>query len=306
MSASPTELARQLEQSAVEFLNGPENDLGLPTGPEPAFGQALIGYAAGDDPIWQEFKTGVHPGHWTPAEAFREAFGRAPAQVSVIAWVLPQAEATLADQKREKAFPAERWVYNRLMGHARACDGLARHLIQKLAERGVAAVAPESLPAWRWLTEGGQKGLATPWSQRHVAFAAGLGTFGLCDGLITAVGKAMRVGALVLESALPATPRPYRERHEYCLFYRSGACGKCISRCPAGAISKEGGHSKEVCREYLYGKVRPWLVENWPQMSGGPDEMVFSEKLRAPKMVACGLCQAGVPCATGIPGRGQD
>jgi epoxyqueuosine reductase QueG len=32
------------------------------------------------------------------------------------------------------------------------------------------------------------------WSERHAAYTAGLGTFGLCDGLITPLGKAMRVG----------------------------------------------------------------------------------------------------------------
>jgi len=34
---------------------------------------------------------------------------------------------------------------------------------------------------------------ASSWSERHAPHAAGLGTFGLCDGLITAKGKAMRV-----------------------------------------------------------------------------------------------------------------
>jgi hypothetical protein len=38
------------------------------------------------------------------------------------------------------------------------------------------------------------KDYASSWSERHAAHAAGLGTFGLCDGLITAKGKAMQGG----------------------------------------------------------------------------------------------------------------
>ena len=33
--------------------------------------------------------------------------------------------------------------------------------------------------------------------ETHAAHAAGLGTFGLCDGLITPIGKAIRVGSVV-------------------------------------------------------------------------------------------------------------
>ena len=44
--------------------------------------------------------------------------------------------------------------------------------------------------------------------QRHAAHAAGLGTFGLCDGLITAKGKAMRAGSVVARIAVAQTPRP--------------------------------------------------------------------------------------------------
>jgi epoxyqueuosine reductase len=38
---------------------------------------------------------------------------------------------------------------------------------------------------------------ASSWSERHAAYAAGLGTFGLCDGLITARGKAVRFGSII-------------------------------------------------------------------------------------------------------------
>ena len=303
MSRSPQEMAAWLENLAVDFLNGPENDLGMPGGPEPAFGPPLVGFAAGDDPVWARFKEVVHPQHWTPAEAYQEAFGeKAPARLSVMAWVLPQTEATRADQRKEDRLPGERWVRNRFLGHGRACDGLAKSLISQLAEMGVKAAAPEMLPSWGWLLEGGPRGVATQWSQRHVAFAAGLGTFGLSDGLITEVGKANRIGTLLLAADLPPTSRAYREPYENCLYHNSGACGKCVKRCPALAISKEGGHDKDICRQYLYGQSRPWMVETWPEFTGGPDDP-SGAFTRAPKIVACGLCQVSVPCEKGVPPR---
>lgn len=39
-----------------------------------------------------------------------------------------------------------------------------------------------------------QYGFASSWSERHTAHFCGLGTFGVSDGLITSVGKAVRVG----------------------------------------------------------------------------------------------------------------
>jgi len=46
---------------------------------------------------------------------------------------------------------------------------------------------------------------ASTWSERHAAHTFGIGTFGLCDGLITSRGKAMRCGSLVANIQIPST-----------------------------------------------------------------------------------------------------
>ena len=38
--------------------------------------------------------------------------------------------------------------------------------------------------------------MASTWSERHVAYVSGLGTFGLSGGLITAKGQAVRLGSV--------------------------------------------------------------------------------------------------------------
>ncbi|MDR1920763.1 MAG: hypothetical protein LBS31_03350 [Candidatus Adiutrix sp.] len=284
----PESAAGRLAQLAREFMSGPENDAGMPAGPEPAYEPPLLGVAAGDDPLWLTFKAAVGPEHWTPLEAFRQAFpGEAAAEnLSVLCWILPQTEATLRDQRAAGRHPCERWARNRHQAQPKVVEGLARFLLQRLDEAGIRALAPDLLPAWQWV-DSARFVISSRWSQRHAAFAAGLGTFGLCDGLITPLGKAMRCGSLVAELKLPVSPRPYAGIYDYCLFYNSGGCGRCIKRCPGGAISK-AGHDKALCKDYLYGRNKSYITSTWPDLSGA---------------YACGLCQAGVPCERGIPRR---
>ncbi len=126
-------------------------------------------------------------------------------------------------------------------------------------------------------------GYASTWSERHAAYASGLGTFGLCDGLITPAGKAMRAGSVIAQIAVAPTPRPYTDHHEYCLFFTKGVCGKCISRCPAGAIT-EAGKNKELCYKHLFPLTKDYVKSEYAFDGYG-----------------CGLCQTGVPCESKIP-----
>ena len=70
------------------------------------------------------------------------------------------------------------------------------------------------------------------WSERHVAFVCGLGTFGLSKGLITEKGICGRFGSVVTTAELPRTERPYTGIYEYCI-----QCRACARNCPVGAIS---------------------------------------------------------------------
>ena len=137
-------------------------------------------------------------------------------------------------------------------------------------------------PRWERKTSE-RHGYASMWSERHAAYAAGLGTFGLSDGLITPLGKAMRTGSVVARIHVPPTPRPYTEHHAYCLHFTHGTCGRCIDRCPAGAITKEG-HDKVRCKTYLRGEVKTYIETTYGFEGKG-----------------CGLCQTKVPCESGIP-----
>jgi epoxyqueuosine reductase QueG len=260
----------------------PRNTLGDQTG-EPAWEEALVGFAAGADPIWQQYKEYVGPFHWTPWEVFNQHTPGEPAgagELTVISWILPQRKAVRQANRRSKKYPAEAWARVRVYGEE--CNAaLRRHVADSLTRMGKPAVAPMLVPNWT-IIQSARFSYASSWSERHAAHAAGLGTFGLCDGLITAKGKAVRLGSVVAKITLAPTPRPYADHRAYCLFYAKGTCGHCIDRCPARAIT-ERGHDKEKCRQHLV-RSREHVKKTYRFEGYG-----------------CGLCQVGVPCEAGIP-----
>lgn len=286
LASTPAEVAAWLRETAAEFMKGPANDLHMPAGPEPAWGAPFIGFASGDDPLWESYKEHVGEFHWTPAEAFAIAYPDetlSPSELTVMSWILPQTDATRRDHRKERTVPSERWARSRFFGEAHGNGGLRKHMVDALGENGVQAVAPLLMDEWRQI-DAGKYLFASTWSERHAAYAAGLGTFGLCDGLITPVGKSMRAGSIIMRLKAPATERPYTHHKEYCLFYSSGGiCGACIKRCPAGALSAEG-HDKPRCRAYLRDVTRPYVLNTWHFDGYG-----------------CGFCQVNVPCEKGIP-----
>jgi len=265
------------------FLSGSANSLKNPQ-EEKAWGEPLVGFSRGDDPHYGHFKADIGSFYWTPAEIISLAFPGAicqPGELSVISWVLPQTAATKQDQRKMRRYAAERWARARNFGEEANFE-LARRLVALLGQHGHEAVAPSLHPAWKWQTSP-RYGFASNWSERHAAFASGLGTFGLCDGLITEKGKAMRCGSVVARIELAPTARRYGDRHAYCLHYARGTCRKCIARCPAGAID-ENGHNKELCREYLFSVSAVNSLRRYGFSSYG-----------------CGLCQTAVPYESRIP-----
>jgi epoxyqueuosine reductase len=275
-AASITTLIREYTATS------PTNSLHLET-KEKAWDEPLVGFARGNDPIFEQYKDLVGPFHWTPLEAFRTAFPELSVKAEellVISWILPHTEAIKAELRKQTTDPSEKWIRARIYGEE-FNEELRKYIAQTLTKAGCHAVAPTLSP--RFKTETSQRyGMASSWSERHAAYASGLGTFGLCDGLITAKGKAIRCGSVVARSSVPATPRPYEDHHAYCLFFAKGICGMCTERCPAGAVTKSG-HDKAACMKQCAATAQ------------------YADKQFGLKGYGCGFCQTGVPCESRIP-----
>ncbi len=248
----------------------------------------LVGVADARDPWFERFAALIGPFHWTPQHALRLSAPQAEAR-SVICWSLSVAQEARAANRRETRFPARSWAYARSFGD-RIVTRLRHGLQARLRAAGFAALAPAVAPQ-NEVRYRPPLGLAACWSERHVAFVAGLGTFGLSGGLITCRGVAHRLGSVVTDLETQHTARPYGDDpFAWCLGSSEGTCGDCIRRCPAGAIG-DTVHARdtEACRRH----VRDVIAPLGPRMYGWEGRY------------GCGLCQTAVPCEYCLPEREQ-
>ncbi len=246
------------------------------------FDTPLIGFAAAADPLFEEYKSIIGQFHWTPAKILEPvADETSPAEGTVVSWVLPITEKTRISNRRQDKYPSREWACTRDFGE-QFNDELRRLVVEFLIAQGGKAVAPILHKEWSRVTDP-KVGLASRWSERHAAYAAGLGTFSLNRGFITPRGIAHRCGSVVTDIVMEPSARPYSDYRENCLTCRGEKCGECIKRCPVGAISEEF-HDKDICHKYTY----------------GPEFKELKKKYGV-SVTGCGLCQTNVPCESVIP-----
>jgi epoxyqueuosine reductase len=264
-------------------LQSPDNR--FPESDRPFFDEPLIGFAAADDPLFSEYKRVIGSFHLTPAEVMKNTYGPGVGEAkTVICWILPIPRGTRESNRKEDKMPSREWALTR--AHGERFNTLLRiYVVEMLRYVSAQAVAPLLSGMWRPVNES-EVGMASTWSERHAAYAAGLGTFSLNDGFITEKGIAHRCGSVITDVLIPPTPRSCADPWSNCLHFSEGVCGLCIKRCPAGAISRQG-HDKEKCQAYVYGELRNTAGERYGVMETG-----------------CGLCQTKVPCESRVP-RGK-
>lgn len=266
-------MEEQLRAEISRFVReSPENRFS--DGEATYFAEPLVGIVAANDPLFAQYREIIGPFHRTPAEILAGA-------ASVVCWVLPITRETRETNRREVEFPSRDWCLTRHFGELFNV-ALRRHMVGWLEQRGHQAIATQLDPAWREFTDT-PVGIASTWSERHAAYAAGLGTFSLNDALITPTGIAHRLGSIITDLPLSSTLHERPEYRHNCLYHRNGSCGACIKRCPVGALSRNG-HDKTLCSSYVYGTVPAALAERFGTPKTG-----------------CGLCQTGVPCESRIP-----
>lgn len=241
----------------------------LPEGDNPPIWEPpLVGIADAADPLFQTLK---RPEVVGPIHVDADAW--LPGARSVISFFVPLSRAIKQTYERHSALPSLEWVSSRQNGEV-FVNVMRRALIRFVERQGGRAVAPNlsveyKAVDWRPM-----------WSERHVAFIAGIGTFGLHAGLLTAKGAAGRIGSIVTDLALAPTPRPYTDVYEYCLWKTEGRCGACIKRCPVGAIDA-AGKDHHICVTNGDANIRP-AFSAWGYHS-------------------CGHCQNNLPCSDRIP-----
>ena len=236
--------------------------------------EPIFGVSSAQDPIYVTFQQPevVGPNFMLPEEWL-------PGARSVVSFFLPFTDRVRRSNVGNPEETSPEWLHARIEGQ-NFLDDYTRAIADWFRARGAQACVPSIDDRFAVkptpLPEGHPKGvhIASNWSERHVAYASGLGTFCLSRGLISVKGVAGRYGSVIVTEDIPADERPYTGIYDYCIM-----CGACARYCPAGAITVEGGKNQILCRQWVSGVTRR----------------------RYDPRYGCGKCQVGVPCEHQIP-----
>lgn len=233
------------------------------------FDAPIFAFASANDESFMQLNEpsviGEHfmpPGQWLPQCK------------TVISFFLPYSKSVREGNKNKGSWPSDEWLHGRIEGQA-LINKLSVYLKSELEKRGYDSIIP-NLDDRFWSNTGSKPDkpkFTSNWSERHVAFVCGHGTFGLSMGLITQRGMAGRFGSIVTKLQLPPSKRLYEKIDEYC-----SMCGSCVKNCPVNAITIEGGKDHSLCSRFL-----------------------DATKKKYKPRYGCGKCQVGVPCEFEIP-----
>lgn len=237
------------------------------------WGEPLVGFADAWDPYIQDLRRIISPTHALPQDIL------AGARI-VLVYYVPFTRELARTNQTGTLYSSPDWAlaYEETNAMFGVLNG---ELVRWLSERGyTGVVAPQSATF-------DQKRLISDWSHRHFAYAAGLGTFGLNNMLLTPLGCCGRYSSLVTD--LDVRPGHRRER-ELCLYKDNGSCGICVRHCPGGALTVNG-YDRQACYQVLRKNAEVYTMfgSSYTDETGTSPNSVGSE--------VCGKCVTASPCA---------
>ena len=223
---------------------------------DPVWGDPLVGFADARSPLFQELRTVVHPDHLMPEDIL-------PGATIVVSYYIPY-DRELAKGNISGNTASTEWAF---------AYALTTSIIDDLADtvatdvRALDFEAEFPTPEQYGRIEGD---IVSRWSQRHVAYIAGLGAFGKNNMLITDRGCCGRFYSVVTNLDVePDVP----VEGERCLFKIDGSCGACMRKCRSKALTP-GGYDRWACDRY-----------------GDASRATYNG------LYACGKCIVGMPCS---------
>ena len=237
------------------------------------YGTPLVCFADAMHPYIQNLPDLIGPSHELPQNILPDAR-------IIIAYFVPFTKELAKSNQEDGTTASPAWAQAYEETNALFME-LNDALIDYIhAKAGLAGITPKAVTFDR------QK-LVSDWSHRHIAYAAGLGTFGLNNMLLTKQGCCGRFSTVVTNLDLEPDA-PFSE--ELCLYKKNGTCGICVKRCPTGALTKDGYNRFKcfaLCQENA--KRYTEFGSSYTNEDGSGANSIGSE--------VCGKCITGSPCA---------
>lgn len=297
------DLREQIEELIISFVSDYQKRDNIHT----RFGQPIVGVADAFAPEIQNLKQVIGFSHALPQDVLPDA-------KSVIAYYVPFTEelaltnshAGTASPQWARAYEELNFLFSQLnrelvdfikgLGNDPQLRG---DLAADAGLPGVGADDSTVLPAGdlaaaipKAASEFDQIELVSNWSHRHMAYAAGLGTFGINNMLITKLGCCGRFSSIVTNIDSDILPFDSPMEQEMCSYKQDGSCGVCIANCPGLALHPEShdkfgaGFSRARCYDVC--------LEN-AALYPFPEDLAPSYVV--PGSEVCGKCVTGSPCA---------
>ena len=250
----------KIEQFIKEYINKFTNKVDVHT----SWKEAIVKYADASDKLFYDLKEAVSVTHAMPKDFLAEAN-------TVIVYFIPFVDEINKSNIKGRV-SSEEWARAYVETNELIYE-LNKNLageIDKLGDKAYTIPGTYNFDTDKLISD---------WSQRHVAYIAGLGTFGLNNMLITEKGCCGRIGSVVTSMKLKPSKRPDKE---FCIYKNNGKCGSCVSRCVNNALKKD---------DFIRNNCYEMCLENDRKYSylGLCD--------------ICGKCVVGVPCSTKIPSK---
>lgn len=223
----------------------------------------IIGFASAENSLFDQYKKIIQSSHATPKELL-------PGAKRVVAYFIPFDKQLHRENAKSPFYASHSWAAAYVETNQLISD-LNQHIKTELVSIGYrAALVP---PTHNFDKET----LMSNWSHRHMAYAAGIGRFGVHNLLITEKGCSGRVGSLVTN--LDLTPSPAQQK-ENCLTKAGQKCLKCVKQCTYQALFAD--------RFDRYACYRQLLLNDLHHVD-------------LPLTDVCGKCAAMVPCSVTNP-----
>lgn len=215
----------------------------------------IVKFADAKNPLFNKLKELVYEEHYVPSDYL-------PNATIVVSYFLPF-KTEVGQSNVANIECSYEWADAYIKTNKMAVE-INKYLVEILKEQNIHACSPtnagmisEQIPKSRW-------------SQRHIAFIAGHGTFGLNNMLISEKGCVGRYFSIITALDVEADKIKIVER---CIYKKTGKCQLCVKRCPAGALTVNG-FNRFRCLEQC--------MKNDERYKGAD---------------VCGKCVVGLPCS---------